>query len=159
MPSTRIIVAALLIVAILITPVQAKPNLSDWNNVQNLKLGSNIAVSTKRGELFEGKLKHIDADSLLLLVQVSRSARQAIEVRREDVAQVRKAKRRGLSMALGFGIGLAAGIAFGAISEAQHPGNDDPGLAQLVGALLGAPVGLAVGTGMPLKGKKVYVAP
>ena len=157
--SGRCFIAAMLVAVFFFGSAQAKPNLSDWSSVQGLKLGSKLMVSTRKGERFEGELKHVDADSLLLLVRVSRSARQAIELRRDDVSEVRKPKSRVLTTALGMGIGLGVGLGIGAIYDSQHTGTDDPGLGKLVYGALGAGSGLAVGGFLRLKGKKIYVAP
>ncbi len=81
MSLTRNLIAALLIAALLPCSVQAKTDLSDWGNVQRLRIGSNIVVSTKRGDRFAGELKHVDNDSLVLLVRVRDVMRQAIDLR------------------------------------------------------------------------------
>lgn len=159
MLARRIFIAAVLIASLLPVSVQAKPNLSEWSNVQKLSVGTDIVVSTMKGERYEGALKHVDADGLLILVRVSRASRQAFELRREDVSEIRKSKSRALGMLLGFGVGLGVGLGIGAISDARHPYGDDPGIGKAVFGTLGATSGLAVGGAIPLKGKKIYVAP
>jgi small nuclear ribonucleoprotein (snRNP)-like protein len=152
------IIASLLTVILISVSVQAKTSLSDWGKVQKLSLGSKIAVSTKKGERFEGELKYVDSDTLTLLVRMSRSARQAVEIRREDVSEVRKPKSRLLSTVLGAGIGLGVGIAVGAGVDARSSG-EDPGLGKLLFGFLGVLGGTTVGGALPMKGKKIYVAP
>ena len=152
------IIASLLTIALLSCSVQGKTNPSDWGKVLKLSIGSKIAVSTKKGERFEGELKQVDKDTLTLLVRMSRSARQAIEIHRDDVSEVRKPKSRVLSTLLGAGIGLGVGIAIGAGVDARSSG-EDPGLGKMIFGSLGALGGTAVGTALPLKGKKIYVAP
>ena len=152
------IIASLLAVFLVCGSVQAKPNLADWSNVLKLSVGSKVLVSTKKGEVFEGELRQVDNDMMTLLVRISQSSRQAIEIRREDVTQVRKPKNRLLSAVLGAGIGLGVGIAIGAGVDARSSG-EDPGLGKMIFGSLGALSGMAVGTALPLKGKKIYVAP
>jgi small nuclear ribonucleoprotein (snRNP)-like protein len=159
MSSCRIVIAALLMVALMPLTVLAKTDLSDWNNVQRLKVGSTVIVSTKKGERFLGDVRHVDNDSLILLVKVSSVARQAFELRREDVAEVRKRRSRALMTALGVAIGLGVGIGIGAISDARHPYSDDPGIGKALFGGLGALGGIGLGAALPLKGKKIYVAP
>jgi hypothetical protein len=159
MPLSRNLIAALLIAALLPCSVQAKTNLSDWGNVQRLKIGAKIVVSTKRGDRFAGELKHVDTDSLVLLVRVRDVMRRAIDLRREDVAEVRKPKSRYLPLLLGAGIGVGVGVGIGAISDARHPYGDDPGLGKVLFGFLGGLMGVAGGGSIPMKGKKIYVAP
>jgi len=78
-----------------------------------------------------------------LLVRISQSSRQQIEIRREDVTQVRRPKSRLLSAVLGAGIGLGVGIAIGAGVDARSSG-EDPGLGKLVFGMLGITSGMAV---------------
>jgi hypothetical protein len=159
MSLSRNLIAALLIAALLPCSVQAKTNLSDWGNVQRLKIGAKIVVSTKRGDRFAGELKHVDTDSLVLLVRVRDVMRQAIDLRREDVAEVRKPKSRYLPLLLGAGIGVGVGVGIGAISDARHPYGDDPGLGKVLFGFLGGLMGVAGGGAIPMKGKKIYIAP
>ena len=122
-----------------------------------LSIGSKIAVSTKKGERFEGELKQVDNDTLTLLVRMSRSARQAVEIHRDDVSEVRKPKSRMLSTLLGAGIGLGIGIAIGAGVDARSSG-EDPGLGKVLFGSLGVLGGTTAGAALPLEGKKIYVA-
>jgi len=147
-----------LTVALLCGSIQAKTNLSDWSNVRKLSIGSKIVIATRMGERFGGELKYVDDDSLILLVRMSPPVRQAVEIRREDVAEVRKPKSRALSTALGLGIGLGVGIGIGSIVDARSTSQEDPGLGKLIFGLLGASSGTAVGSAFQLKGKKIYVA-
>jgi small nuclear ribonucleoprotein (snRNP)-like protein len=152
------IVASLLTIALICSSAQAKTNPSDWGNVQKLSIGSKITVSTKKGERYEGELRQVDNDTLTLLVRMSRSARQAVEIRRDDVSEVRKPKSRALSTLLGAGIGLGVGIGVGAGVDARSSG-EDPNLGKLIFGFLGVLAGTAVGSAFQLKGKKIYVAP
>ena len=157
--SSRLYIAAFLLVALAPISLQAKPAPSDWSNVQRLQIGTTIVVSTKNGEQYEGDLKYIDDDSMTLLVRYSPAARQAVELQRDDVREVRKKKSHVLSTILGGGIGLGVGIAIGASYDARHPYSDDPGLGKGVFGGLGLLTGSAVGRALPIKGKKIYVAP
>ena len=153
------IIASLLTLVLVCGSVQAKSNLADWGNVQKLSVGSNLLVATKKGEVFTGDLRQVDADTVTLLVRMSHSSRQAIEIRREDVSEVRKPRSHALMTALGLGRGLGVGIGIGAVYDSQHPFSDDPGIGKALYGGLGALVGTVGGRAIPIKGKKVYVSP
>jgi len=51
------------------------------------------------------------------------------------------------------------GFTIGAISDAQHPYSDDPGLGKTLFGGMGTLFGTLGGQALPLKGKKIYVAP
>ena len=155
---TRILVAALLLLCLVPLSAQARTDLSDWENVKRVSVGTGLQVSTKKGESFVGALKYADDHLLVLLVPVSRSSRMAVELQRDQVTEVRKKKSRGLSTILGTAIGLGVGIGIGAAVDAKSSG-EDPGKAQIIFGTLGGFGGGAVGRAFSIKGKKIYVAP
>jgi hypothetical protein len=137
----------------------AGSNLSDWNNVRILEVGTTIIVRTKAGERYEGDLKSVKVDSLSLMVNVSRLMRQVIEVRRDEVREVKTRLSRMASSAIGASIGLGVGIGIGAIVDLRDKYGEDPGLGKGIFGSLGLLAGSVAGRELPLFGKKVYQSP
>ena len=158
MVSTRSSVATLLLLCLMAGTAQAKPDLSDWANVKRLTIGTTLQVQTRKGERLVGDLKHVDDNQMVLLVRVSQSSRMAVELQKDQVTEVRRKKSRTLSIILGTAIGLGVGIGIGAVVDARSSG-EDPGLAQMYFGLLGGLSGAGVGGALPIKGKRIYLAP
>jgi hypothetical protein len=149
-----------IVLGLLLTPglLLAQKNLSDWGNVEKLKPGTKVIVSTKKGIAWSGQKRQSTDDTLFIEVALPVHGTRVISLTREEIAEVRKGKSREIVMLLvGAAIGVAAGVAIG--STADHPGSDDPGLGKLLGGGVGGLAGLAVAGAFPRKTKKVYVAP
>jgi hypothetical protein len=136
-----------------------KSNSGEWNNVRILEVGTFIVVKTKSGEKYEGHLKRATADSLSVVVKVPRVMTQVIDLRRDEVKEVRTKLNRAASAVLWSGVGLGAGVAAGAVVDSKDKYGEDPGLGKLSFGFLGLVFGTVVGTINPVGGKKVYVAP
>jgi hypothetical protein len=135
----------------------AQKNLADWGNVEKLKSGTKVIVTTKKGMEFAGEKRQTTDDTLFMDVALPGQGTRTISLPREEVAEVRKRKSRGMMPLIGAAIGVAAGVAIG--STADHSGSDDPGLGKVVGGGLGGLIGLSAGGFIPRKSKQVYVAP
>jgi hypothetical protein len=149
-----------IVLGLLLTPslLFAQQNLSDWSNVEKLKPGTKVIVSTKKGIAWSGQKRQSTDDTLFVEVALPVHGVRIISLTREEIAEVRKGKSREIVMLLvGAAIGVAAGVAIG--STADHPGSDDPGLGKLLGGGLGGLAGLTVAGAVPKKTKRVYVAP
>lgn len=137
----------------------AKTNTNDWNNVRILETGSTIVVKTKQGEKYEGTLDRVSVDSLSIVVTVPRVMRRVIDLRKDEIREVRTKLSRVASTAIGAGIGLGVGIGLGAIADSKDKYGEDPNLGKLTfgfaGVLLGSVWGGAFGFGS----KKIYEAP
>ncbi len=146
---------ALLTISLLSISVSAKTDLGNWNNVERLKTDSSILVETKRGEQFEGKLQSATGDSMSVRVRVSGSYTQVVEVRREDVSEVRRKLNPIIGGVIGAGIGIGISAALGAATNSREDG-------PLLGIAV-APLGILIGGGVGAKafkkGKRIYVAP
>jgi hypothetical protein len=155
-PLKRLLAIGLIL---LLTPslLFAQKNLSDWANVEKLKSGTKVTVSTKKGREFTGEMRRSTDDSLFVEVGLPVHGTRIISLAREEIAQVRIWKSRVVLQILGAAIGMGAGIAIG--SAFDHPFSDDPGLAKLLGGGLGGLAGAAVGGRIPRKSKRVYLAP
>ncbi|HEX8091623.1 MAG TPA: hypothetical protein VF762_22410, partial [Blastocatellia bacterium] len=69
-----------------------------------LEAGTTVVVKTKTGEKYEGNLKSVKADSLSVVVDVSRVVRQVIEIRRDEVREIKTKLSRVASTAIGAGV-------------------------------------------------------
>jgi small nuclear ribonucleoprotein (snRNP)-like protein len=159
MLKSRKLLSAFIALSLLSQVAFAKNNLSDWNNVRILDIGTTIVVKTKAGERYEGRLKKVEADSLAVVVEVSRAMRRVIDIRRDEVKQIRTKLSRTASVVVGTAVGVGVGITLGAIADSKDRYGEDPGLGKSVGALLGLLFGSIAGTGLSLSGRKVYEAP
>jgi hypothetical protein len=136
----------------------AQKNLSDWGNVEKLKPGTKVIVSTKKGIAWSGQKRQSTDDTLFMEVALPVHGARIISLTRDEIAEVRKGKSRGIVMLLvGTTVGIAAGVALG--STLDHPGSDDPGLGKLLGGGVGGLAGLTAASALPRKTKKIYVAP
>jgi len=146
---------------LLLTPVFlfAQKSLSDWGNVEKLKPGAKIVVTTKKGREFIGEKRRSTDDTLFMEIGLPVNGTRVIGLSREEIGEVRKGKLRWMFPIIGAAIGVAAGVAIG--STADHPGTDDPGLGKLVGGGLGGLIGGGTGSviAKTKRWKKVYVAP
>lgn len=152
-------VSALLVVLLLSQISPAKNNVNDWNNVRLLDIGSTIVVKTKQGEKYEGRLELATANSISIAVTVPRVMRQVIDLRKDEIKEVRRKLSRGASAATGAAIGLGVGIGLGQIADSKDKYNEDPGLGKVVGGFLGILWGAAVGGVIGFGSRKVYEAP
>ena len=146
---------------LLLTPslLFAQKNLSDWGNVEKLKSGTRVIVTTRKGREFVGEKRQTTDDTLFMEVGLPGSGTRVISVPRDEIEEVRKGKSRWVYPLIGAAIGVAAGVAIG--STADHPGSDDPGLGKLVGGGLGGLIGGGTGSviAKTKRWKKIYVAP
>jgi small nuclear ribonucleoprotein (snRNP)-like protein len=154
----RRLFSAFIVLSLVCRVAVAGNNLGDWNNVRILEAGATVVVKTKAGEKYEGNLKSVKSDSLSVVVDVSRVVRQVIEIRRDEVKEVRTKLPRAASAAIGAGLGLGLGVGLGAIADSRDKYGEDPGLGKAVFGSLGLLLGSLAGTAMSF-GKKVYEAP
>ena len=151
--------AVLMAVCVLSELAIAKNNIKDWNNVRILEIGSRIVVKTKQGEKYEGKLDLATVDSLSIVVTVPRAMRQVIDLRRDEIKEVRSKLPGLVSGAIGAGIGLGVGIGLGQIADSKDKYGEDPGLGKFVGGLIGTLFGAVIGSRIGFGTKKIYEAP
>jgi len=151
--------AVLIAVCMLSELAIAKTNINDWNNVRILEIGSTIVVKTKQGEKYEGKLDLATIDSLSIVVTLPHGMRQVINLRRDEIKEVRSKLPRFVSGAIGAGIGLGVGIGLGQIADSKDKLGEDPGLGKFVGGLLGTLFGAVIGGRVGFGSKKIYEAP
>ncbi|MGA9768942.1 MAG: hypothetical protein WBV94_07875 [Blastocatellia bacterium] len=152
------IFSSLLVLCLLSPFAVAGNNLSDWNNVRILEIGTRVVVKTKAGEKYEGDLKRATADSMTIVIQDPYSTRQTIDLKKDEVKEIRTKLSRIASTLIGTGAGLGAGVAIGASFDAKYKSSEDPGLGKIVFGFLGLVFGTAVGTRLKFNGKKIYQA-
>ena len=87
------------------------------------------------------------------------SGRQVIDLRKDEIKEVRRKLSRGASAATGAAIGLGVGIVLGQIADSKDKYNEDPGLGKVVGGFLGILWGTVVGGVIGFGSRKVYEAP
>ncbi|MDX6305587.1 MAG: hypothetical protein QOI77_2556 [Blastocatellia bacterium] len=151
--------ATFLILVLIPSLLVAQKNLSDWSNVEKLKPGTRVIVTTRKGREFIGEKRQTTDDTLFMEIGLPGSGTRVISVPREEIGEVRKGKSRWVYPLLGAAIGVAAGVAIG--STADHPGSDDPGLGKLLGGGLGGLIGGGTGSviAKTKRWKKIYSAP
>lgn len=158
MRNCRRSVSALVAVLLFSQFAFSKTNYNDWNNVRILEPGSTIVVKTKQGEKYEGKLDVATINSLSIVVTIPQVMRRVIDLRKDEIQEVRTRLPRYASAAIGAGVGLGVGIGVGAIADSKDKAGEDPGLGKLIfgftGVLLGSLFGGAFGFGS----KKIYEA-
>jgi hypothetical protein len=151
--------AALLAVILLSEIAFSKTNLNDWNNVRILETGSTLVVKTKLGETYEGTLEATTVNSLSIVVKVPHVMRRVIDLRRDEIKEVRTKLARVASTAIGGGIGLGIGIGLGAIADSKDKYGEDPGLGKITFGFLGALFGSLLGGGLGFGSRQIYETP
>ncbi|MEK6410233.1 MAG: hypothetical protein AABN34_25180 [Acidobacteriota bacterium] len=152
-------VSALLAIFLFSEFAFAKTNTNDWNNVRILEIGSTIVVKTKQGEKYEGTLDLVTVNSLSIVVTVPRVMRRVIDLRKDEIKEVRSKLSRFASTAIGAAIGLGVGIGLGAIADSKDKYGEDPGLGKITIGFTGVLLGSVLGGGFGFGSKKVYDAP
>jgi len=148
-----------MLTVLLVSQLGLSKNLNDWNAVRILKSGSTIVVKTKRGEKYEGILDLTTVDSLSMAITVPHVMRQVIDLRRDEIKEVRTRLSRTVTSAIGAGIGLGAGVGLGAIADSKDKYGEDPGLGKLILGFTGVLIGSLFGGAFGFPSKKVYEAP
>jgi hypothetical protein len=156
-PSRRLLSQSLLLTLTLFPETAfAQPGKGDWGHVQKLKPGSKLVVKTKTNQKVEGKATVITPDSITL--SLPKVAGQEVELRRGEVAEVRKksgARTAGYATLLG-GVGAAGGYGIGYGVGAAKDARFRP---EYPTAAVGAAVGVVVGVIIGSRGEVVYQAP
>ena len=136
--------------AALLTPalLGAEVNRSWETLVAALKPGRRVVVVQHSGKQVEGKLVTVTGESLTV-----EAGAQPLTIQRDEVFRVRVAGIRTKRSLIGFGIGAAAGVVFGAnLGSRRH------GLSAVVfGGIFGG-IGAAAGAAIPI-GNPLYEAP
>lgn len=128
---------------------------NDWESVQKVKPGSKLKIKTKTGQKFTGRMATVTPDSISLS---SKASGKDVELKREEVAEIRKKSRAlvagyaavlgGLGFVGGYGIGYGVGEATEAEFPVEYP-------IAVFGAAAGAIVGAIIGS----RGQVIYKAP
>jgi hypothetical protein len=108
-----------------------------WENVKMIPPGDKIAVSLKDGKTLKGQLSSVSDTSLLLS-----QGNKVSDLARDRISRIHRlvSKSAAPSALLGAGIGAAAGLGVGSLSD-DNKAVTMPGLAA-IGAAVGALIGL-----------------
>ncbi len=146
----------LLILALFSQTTLAQSGQGSWDEVRKVKPGSKLAVKTKTGRKFGGKMITVTTDSITL--SATKATGTGVELRREEIAEIRRkssARTAGYAALLG-GLGLAGGYGIGyGVGEATDAGFAIEYLTAVFGAAVGAIVGAIIGS----RGKVIYKTP
>jgi hypothetical protein len=150
--SKKFTLVLLLAAALLLPSVASAQNgsaSSDWAALNTVTSGSKLAVKTKDGRSFEGRLSGVSDSALTLSVKD-----KPVELKREDVQSVYRIGKNSATKAtlIGMGVGAGAGAAIGAAADSSSEGFEGidhavtAGLT-VVGAGVGALTGYLIGRG------------
>lgn len=159
MAFTNRLVSLVIVMTLSSSMAFAQKPISNWANIENLKNGSRIVVTTKNGREFAGVKRQSTDDTLFMETKLPAQGSRTISLSKDEIAEVSKTKSKWWCPLVGIGIGIAVGVAIG--STQDHPGTDDPDAGKLVGGLLGGLIGGATGSALSRKPgtKTIYVAP
>lgn len=85
--------------------------------------------------------------------------RKVVDLRKDEIKEVRTKLSRGASTAIGAAIGLGVGIGVGQIADSKDKYNEDPGLGKLAGGIVGVLWGALGGAVIGFGSAKIYEAP
>lgn len=146
----------LLLAAALLLPSAASAQSSsapgDWGALNTVTSGSKLAVKTKDGRSFEGRLSGVSDAALSLSVKD-----KPVELKREDVQSVYRVGKNSATKAtlIGMGVGAGAGAAVGAAADSSSDGFEGIDHAVTAGlAVVGAGVGALTGYLIGRRGNK-----
>jgi len=138
----------------------AEPGISDWNNLQQLRVGQKIEVVDTNLKKHKGTFLSFSDEAISLRVK-----KQEVAVQREDVFRVslRKKSKRLRNALIGMAIGAGAGVAAAEISiRASEPGffseRDFWQVPYVVLVSAGIAVGAGVGATFPPGYQTIYRA-
>jgi len=156
---TRNLCSLIIVLMLVSGPAFGQKATSSWSNVEGLKNGTRMVVTTKNGREFVGVKRQATDDTLFMETNFAVQGNRTISLAKDEIAEVSKTKSKWIYPLIGVGVGLAAGVAIG--STADHPYSDDPGLGKLVGGVLGGGGGLLAGSMFSRKPaiKTIYIAP
>ncbi len=156
LPGRFLFLSLFLILPLFSQAVLAQGAKNNWDEAMKINPGSKLAIKTKTGQKFSGKLTTVTADSITL--STAKAPGRDVAIKREEVAEIRKksgartagyaALLGGLGLAGGYGIGYGVGEATEAPFAIEYP-------IMAVGAAVGAVVGAIIGS----RGEVVYKAP
>ena len=156
LPCWLLLPGLFLILLLFSQAVLAQNAKNDWGEAMKISPGSNLAIKTKSGRKFSGKLSAVTADSITL--STAKAPGNDVALKREDIAEIRKksgARTAGYAALLG-GVGLAGGYGIGyGIGEAKEANFAVEYQTMAFGAAVGAVVGAILGS----RGEVVYKAP
>jgi len=120
-------------------------NEDRWENIERLKVGQKIEVTTTDMRTVQGAYVNSSAATIRL-----NASRGEVSLMREEVFRVKTiGGRRKQNILLGVALGAVAGVALGAVADYKDDvDGSDPGSnnGKLGGSLLGAGVGAGVGS-------------
>ena len=148
-----------LVVLLLSAGAFAQQSTSNWANVENLKNGAKIIVTTRNGREFVGVKRQSTDDTLFMETKLAAQGSRTISLTKDEIAEVSKTKSKWFYPLIGLGLGIGVGIAIGDTQD--HRGGDDPGIGKVVGGLMGGAIGGATGSFLSRKPgtKTIYSAP
>ena len=124
----------------------AEPGISDWNNLQQLRVGDKVEVVRTDLSKHKGTFLSFSDEAISLRVK-----KEEVGVQREDVFRVslREKSKRLRNALIGMAIGAGAGAALAAAENSAQANDPGPGpdLRSIAYAVL-VPVGGAVGAGV-----------
>jgi hypothetical protein len=131
---------------------------ASWQDVQALAQGAKVEVSRKTGGPVSGTVGTVSADSISVVTK-----QQEVSVPRADVSRI-VASRRGhakwIGLAIGAGAGAGTGAAVGARLANESAGDIDIKTGATAGlAVVGALIGLAIGSTLDSRHSTIYTAP
>jgi hypothetical protein len=157
MESSKKLLSSILVLMLSPGALFAQKALSDWGNVEKLKPGTKIIVTTKNGREFAGEKRQSTDDTLFMETRFPVQGTRTFSLTKDEIAEVRKIKSRWLLPLVGAAVGIGVGIAIG--STADHPYTDDPNLGKMLGGGLGGLIGFGTGSMIHRKAKTIYVTP
>lgn len=134
-----------------LTAALATAQKTDWANVTNLPIGSEIRVSLDTGKSYRGQLQNVTPDTLILVAAASQETLPRPQIKRISTKGDSHRLRNTL---IGLGVGTGAGLGIGAGSDSTcNPhcflGNNlGKAIFTPLGALVGTIIGVAWPTGL-----------
>ncbi len=125
----------------------AEPGISDWNNLQQLRVGDKVEVVRTDLSKHKGTFLSFSDEAISLRV-----GKDEVGVQRPIVFRVssREHSKRLRNTLIGLGIGAAAGAVVGAAAVAGKPRQaGERRLSMVIGTLIGAGAGTVVGAAFP----------
>lgn len=150
---------AVLTLFLVLGPKAVAKDVTNWNEVQKLKAGTEVRVVDNFGNRVDGYVTAVSGDELRLNTLVTNQPGLSTPTvfAKVDVREIYKLGKKyqrclgGKNLILSSAIGMAGGIAIGAALDHAYPNGEDPGQGKLIGGVLGfftGPAVLAIGRGV-----------